>query len=172
MSNVTGTSQIALNFAQTPSSGFLNGIPLPLQETLKALFQASGVAADKVDGIHAHTYTFVASTPQTIDLTALTDILGTTITCARVRLLAVKVKWTTDNKPLILGAAGASEWDGFLSASGTVSVFPSSSANDGFFILSAPQTTGIPVSAGSKLLKMDPGTAAGDVDLIVATAST
>lgn len=169
---VTGTSSITLSFSQTPSSGFLSSTPIPLAESVRTVFRTSGVAADQVDGIYAKTITFVASTPQTIDVSALTDIFGNTITAARARLVAIKVKWVTDNVPLLVGGAGANEWDGFLTSGGKVSVFPSSSTNDGFFIISAPQTTGIPINGTSKLLKLDPQTAAGDIDIIIATCSS
>jgi hypothetical protein len=169
---VTGTTQITFSFAQTPTTGFLSGTPLPVAETFSMILRASGVAANQVDGLYAHTFTFVASTPQTLDVTSLTDVLGNSITAARARIIAVKVKWTNDGLPLILGANGTTPWTGFLNSAGTLKVFPSSSANDGWFILSAPQTTGIPITGAGSILKMDPGTAAGTVDVIIATCST
>jgi hypothetical protein len=170
--SVSGVAQIGLYFSQTPSTGFLAGVPLPVAETVRTIFRTSGVLADQVDGIHAKTYTFVASTPQTIDVTALTDIVGGSITASRARLIAIKVKWTTDNVPLLVGAAAATEWTGFLTAGSKLSVFPSTATNDGWVIIAAPQTTGIPISGSSKSLKLDPQGAAGNVDIIIAFCST
>lgn len=170
--NVSGTTQIAFSFNQTPSTGFLNGVPLPIAETFKAIFRTSGVLADQIDNIHAKTYTFVASTPQSIDLTTITDIIGNTITAKRVRLLAIKVKWTTD-VPLIVGNSGTNDFEAFVGAGGTFKVYPSSANNDGFAIFTCPQTLGAPtIDSTHKILKLDPQTAAGDVDVIIGCAST
>jgi hypothetical protein len=169
---VTGNSQHNITFTQTPTTGFNAGKPYPLSESYKTFFAASGVGADQVDGVSAFVLTFVASTPQSIDLTALTDQFGQSITCARVRAIAFKVQWQTDNVPLLVGAAGSNPWTGFLGATSVMSVFPSSSVNDGYTIIAAPQTTGMPVSSGSKILLMNPQTAAGTVVLVIATCST
>jgi hypothetical protein len=170
--NVTGGTQVVLGFSQTPAAGFLSGKPLALTDTLTTLFKVTGTAADQVDGISVQSLTFAPSTPQNIDLTALQDVLKNNITCARVRFMAIKVYWQTDNVPLLVGGAGSNEWNGPLSSGGKLSVYPSSAANSGWFILTAPQTTGIPVTGGSKILKLDPQTASGQVNLVIATCST
>lgn len=171
---VAGTSSHTISFTQTPSTGFLSGVNLPITSSLRTVFRTSGVSADQVDGIFAKTITFVASTPQSIDLTNITDVLGNTITAARVRFISVKVKWTTDAKPLTIGNSGANDWLGICgSATSTVLVYPSSTTNDGYTIWAMPQTTGAATIDGThKIIKLDPGTAAGDVELIIATCSS
>lgn len=177
MSNVAGQCQPSINFTQTPAAGFLSGQALPINLTLAALFKASGVLADQVDTIYANTLTFTASTPQTLDLTTLTDILGNAISFARVRFLAIRVQSVTDGQYLLVGDAVTTEWDGFLSAAGTLKVFASSPTsagainNSGFTLLCAPNTTGIAVTGSSKSLKLDPGTFAFKVDIVIAGCS-
>ena len=177
MATVTGQVTPSLNFTQTPAAGFLAGVQVPANKTIQAIFKTAGVIADQVDTLYANTLTFVASTPQTIDLTTLTDILGNAITFARVRLIAIRVNSTTDGQNLLVGGAGANEWDGFLTSGAKITVFPSTAAsggglnNSGFFILAAPNTTGAVVNSGSKLLKLDPGSNAFTVDILIAGCS-
>jgi hypothetical protein len=174
--NVTCTGTIKLACQETPSSGALNGIPVPLTETITFALQTTGTAADKVDGIYFNVLTFVASTPQTLDLTALTDPIGNSLTCARVRLIAFKPAWTTDNVPLLIGGAGANEWSTNSSPIQTnaakIAAFPSSAAgNNGFTMFAAPQTTGMVVDSTHKNLKLDPQTAAGTCDVLILMCS-
>lgn len=174
MPTVTGSIYANPSFNQTPTTGFLAGVALPVNATIQAVFRAAGVAADQVNLIHARTYTFVSATAQTIDLTALTDIVGGTVNFARVRLVAIRVKSTTDAARLTVGAAATNAWEGFLSPAGTFTVFPSTANSDGtvnnsgFFIMGAPNTTGVVVSGSTKSLKMLPSAHAFDVDVIIA----
>lgn len=171
--NIQASGQLSLSPSETPASGPFNGQAIsPATLAWRFAYRVAGQLADQVDGLYYATPTFVASTPQTIDLQALTDPLGNSITCVRVRFFAIKVGWTTDNVPLLVGGAGTNEWDGFLTSGAKVSVFPSSSLNDGGLILLAPQTTGIAVSGTSHLLKLDPQTAAGLVTICIGTCST
>lgn len=180
-STVTGQCQTNAQFQLTPQAGVLAGQQLPLGINLAAAFRKSGVAQDQCDSIHIKRYTFAASTPQTIDLQSLANILadGATVSLAKVRLIAIKVHWTTDAANLLVGGAGANEWDGFLSSGGKLTVAPSSpgvaagsTANDGYFALAAPNLAGIPVTSTSHLLKLDPGTQAGDVTILIAGTSS
>ncbi len=154
-------------------AGILSGVAVNKTETFRSLFTSSGVAADQCDTLHIRTYAFAASTPQTIDLLSLLDIFGAPAVFARVRLLAIKLVGAADGQALLLGGAGANEWDGFLSPGAKVSVFPGTAAagNDGYLILAAPGATGVPVLAGSHLLKLDPGAGAFSAEVVVAGAS-
>jgi hypothetical protein len=173
--NVTGgtpAGNLQLTFTETPAGVVFGGNAIQFKEQLRLRFGAQGSLADQIDGLYYAQLTFVASTPQTLDLTTLTDPLGNSLgSIARVRFVGIKVNWTTNGVPLIVGGAGANEWNGFLSNGGTIKVYPSSANNDGFFLLSAPQTTAVTVSGTSKLLKLDPQTAAGTVDIILGTCS-
>ena len=168
--NVTSTGSVTIQFSQIPATGALANVPLPMSEALRSVL-TNGTAADKVDGLYFTTLTFVASTPQTLDLTTLTDVLTASITNVRVRFIAIKVKWTTDNVPLLVSPGVTNGWTGFLATGSVMSVFPSSSNNDGFFVLQAPQTTGIVVDSTHKTMTLNPQTAAGTVDVIIATCS-
>lgn len=127
-----------------------------------------GSGADQCNWIHARTYTFVASTPQTIDLTALTDIVGTSFSFAIVRWLCYRIQSTNATYLLTVGGAGTNEWNGWLTSGSKALWYPSSLVNHGFTILQAPSATGMPVSGSSKLFKMDPGSnAVGLVDLML-----
>jgi hypothetical protein len=172
--NITLTSGLTLNFGETPSSGAfsVNSQTVTLSESLAANFRSSGTLADQCDGLIYLTPTFVASTPQTFDLSAQNDPLGNAVTVARIRLFLVKWLSTTDNVPLLLGNATSNPWTGLCSSgTATIAVPPSSSLNSGGLLVLAPQTTGLVVSGTSKSIKLDPQTAAGTAHIIALTCS-
>jgi hypothetical protein len=173
MATVKGGCSPVISFTQFAAIGATPADDTPVAVlALRGAFNASGVAADQCDLIYARPLTFVASTPQTLDLTALTDPAGNAISFARVRFLAIRIRDTTAGHVLLVGGAGTNEWGGFLSSGAILTVFPSTAANDGFFLLPAPNTTGIVVSGTSKLLKLDPGAVAlGIVDVVIAGCS-
>jgi hypothetical protein len=173
MANVTIQGTPLLRFEQF-GVGIAAGASIPVSVALRSILQSSGTAADQCDLLHARKYTFVSSTPQTIDLTAMTDLLGNTISMARVKYVIVKVYATTDGQALTLGAAGSNEWSGAgtpLSASGTLTVAASTANNDGYFLLGAPNTTGYLVDSTHKLLKLNPGAAAFAADVVIGGCS-
>ena len=173
MSNtVTGSANLNPSFYYTPGAGFLNGTAIQLNKSIRSLFNTSGVTADQVDTLYCNTLTFAASTPQTLDLTSLTDILGQSISFARVRLLIIRINSTTDGQNLLMGASGTNEWNALVSASGTITVYPSTSLNAGYNCFSMPNTTGAVVSGSHKTLKLDPGANAFSVDVIIAGCSS
>jgi hypothetical protein len=174
MSNVTGSATVNAAFQQIPTTGFMateNPVPvLPIGMSLNTNFQTNGTAANQIQlgtGIHL---SLVASTPQTIDLTALTDLQGNAFSLAAVRYLAIRNNSTTDTQNLTVGGA-ATPFVGFWSS--TVTIWPSTTGsgsanqNSGYEVFQAPNTTGAPVTGGSKLLKFDPGANAFTVDIIV-----
>ncbi len=174
MSAVSCTTKCTLNFNQTPSSGPLANTPIQFGPAVQAVLKAGGVAADQIDTVHDKVYTFVASTAQPLDLSSLTDVLNNAITFVggRVRLIAFQFQGEVDGSYLLLGNAGTNEWDAFLSAGGTLKVFPATATNDGFFILSAPNTTGMPVDSTHKILEMTPSAHAFSVRVVVAGCSS
>lgn len=167
MANVTGAVKATVNASQTPSTGFLSGTPLGIQDALNFAFRAAGTAADQCDLCHAKTYSFVASTPQTIDLTALTDILGGAVAFARIRAILIRVKSTTDAATLTVGNAASNAWSALLGATGTVALRGSTSSNDGGCLFLAPNTTGWVVDSTHKSLLMTPSAHAFDVDVVI-----
>ena len=167
MSTATGSCSPSVNLTQTSTVGVGSSVQIPIQLNLRGNFRVSGTALDQLDTIHAKTYALAASTPQTIDLMALADVLGNAISFARIDLIAIRVQDQVDGQVLLVGGAGTGEFDGFLTSGGKLTVFPSTATNDGYFILQAPNATGMPVGSGSHLLKLDPGANAMSVDLII-----
>jgi hypothetical protein len=166
---ITSVSEFAIRLRRAPTSGFFGGETLKYDRTLKALFTASGVAADQCNLLYVKRHTFVASTAQLINLSAAVSDDGYTSNFFRVRFLAARVLSTTDGASLTLDNAGqaSNPFLGFLNAAGTLKVFPSSANNDGFLILAAPNTAGALVGTGVNL-RLLPSAHAFDADVIIA----
>jgi hypothetical protein len=170
MSIVAGTNTINIAITQAgglgiaPATGILPAAVLSLPSSFQ-----SGSLADQFALIHAKTYAFAASTPIILDLTALLDVLGNSISFAAVRFLAYRIQSTNAAYVLTFGGAGANEWNGLLTSGSKIVWQPSTAANAGFSIIQAPSLAGMPVTSASKLLKLDPGAnAVGNVDLVIA----
>jgi hypothetical protein len=171
MANITGQSNVNPQFSLGITAGFLNGqrLPIPLpNRNLLASFKTAGVAADQVNLIYANTLTFVSTVPQTLDLTALLDPLGAAVNFARVRFQAYRINSNTVGAYLILGGAATNEWTGMLGTGSGLKILASTAANDGFFVISAPNTNGYPVTGTSKNLLMTPSAHGFTVDVIIA----
>lgn len=172
MANVTGSMKVTTSSTQTPTGLPGTVTPLTINQTFNSTFQ-NGTAADLVDQRYIATLTFVASTPQALDLTSLLDSSGGAVNFARVRRLSIKFKDATDGQTLKIGYASttANAWTSLLSNPGQLTLQPSTAANDGFIVLSAPNTTGWVVSNTNKLLNLDPGTSAFSIDIEILGAS-
>jgi hypothetical protein len=167
MSTIQGGCNPNVSFTLTGPIGTNPAGQVPQTMGLVGQFQP-GAGADQVNWIHSHTYTFAASTPIPIDLTALVDILGTSFSFAAVRWLLYRIQSTNPAHILTVGGAGANEWNGWLTSGSKALWYPSSAVNHGYQIIQAPSATGMPVSGSSKLFKMDPGAnAVGAVDLMI-----
>lgn len=172
MANVTLKVTPGWTATQTPASGFLAGTTLQIPEILSVAL-TNGTAANQIDLIYAGTISLASSTPQTLDLTSLTDVLGGAVALARVKLIAIKNKSTTDGQNVTAGNAASNAWSAMLGSTGTITILPGTSTNPdgGWFINSAPNTTGWPVDSTHKNLKLDPGSASISVDVVIAGAS-
>jgi hypothetical protein len=173
-STVSAKISPVVSLAQTPTSGPLNGTTLNLSPTLALTLSAGTGAADLCDRVYYGLLTFVASTPQTLDLTTLTDVLGNAVNFTRVRAIVIQNQSTVNGVTLTVGNAGANEWDAVLSASGTLGVSGGSPANPngGFYVQTCPNTTGWVVDGTHKALKLDPGAAAFTAVVILVGSST
>jgi hypothetical protein len=129
----------------------------------------NGTATDNINLLSLKQFTFVASTPQTQDLTALTDPFGATITLARIRFIIFQMLGQTDGSSLTIGAAGSNPWSSILGSTGTYLLLPASATNPngGFWIASAPNVTAYPVASGNKNVLMTPSAHAFSVNLYV-----
>lgn len=167
MAVVTGGCNPTISFSQIGPLGTdpLGSIPETL--SLSGNF-ATGTLANQINKIHAKTYTLAVSTPQTIDLQSLLDISGASISFTTIDFICFRTQSVVDTFTVTLGGAGANEWNGWLTSGSKVLAFPSTSTNHGYTIVQAPNTTGMVVGSGSRLLKIDPGTnAVGAFDLIL-----
>lgn len=173
---ITGRADYRWAFVRSPQSGYFVGKPRELRDTLITVFRESGTAADKVDLLYLKTITFVASTAQVLDLSAAVGDDGITSNFARLRFLAARVRSTTDAAYLQFDNAGqaTNPFLGFLNANGVLTVRGSTLAGDGtsirnpgFFVISAPNTTGMLVGTGVNV-RMLPSAHAFSVDLILA----
>lgn len=170
MAVVTGSIKTQTTFTQTPSSLPGTVTPATIGQSFNTTF-SNGTAADAVNLKYTATLSFTASTAQTLDLTALTDIYGGTVNLARVRSLSIKMKSTTDGATLTLGAAATNPWAAILGTTGTLVMQASTSTNDATLILTAPNTTGWVTSGSSKSFKLLPSAHAFDVDIEITGAT-
>jgi len=167
---VGGLSNVQAQFNQTPATGPFAGTTVALPPVRFQCNFTNGTTSDKIDGLGYENLTFVASTPQSIDMSALTDAFNNSVTNAHTAYLAIKVV-AADGAYLTVGNAGSNEWDGCISSGGTIKVYPGSANNDGFVIFSFPGTTIPAVDSTHKMLKLDPGANAMTVTLLAGTRS-
>lgn len=178
MAVVSGTTQLTSNDQQTPSgvpipSGQSAANPLAYQLNARSQYN-NGTALDLIDLIYFATLTFVASTPQVLDLTSLTDPFGGAINFKRVKKIVIKPHGLADAVTLTLGygTTTTNAWTGLFSNPGTIALQAAPTpTNDAFLAVNAPNATGYLVGSSSKLLKLDPGSAAFTVDIEIAGCS-
>lgn len=170
MAVVTGSVKTQTTFTQTPSNLPGTVTPATIGQTFTTTL-GNATTADNVDLKYTTTLTFTASTAQTLDLTALTDIYGGTVNFARIRTMTLKQKSTTDGATLTLGAAAANPWAAIWGTTGTHIMQASTSTNDAGLIITAPNTTGYVTSGSSKNLKLLPSAHAFSVDIEITGAS-
>src|SRR5690242_19683420 len=104
MATIGGTSQLSAGYNQTITSGVITSQTIPASIALTTQY-AGGTAAGKVDLIYARQIALAASTPQTLDLTNLTDLGGGAVSFARVREFVIQVVDATAGHDVTLGAA-------------------------------------------------------------------
>ena len=170
----TSNCSAGINATYTPASGFFSGQGFPANKSIKADLQ-SGTAVDQGDLVGATRLTFVASTPQTIDLTTdLKDPTGVAVAFARIKELIFKVVSPTTDGATIFLKQGAS--NGFTNlievttGNGLKLHMPTSKNDAGLFLL-APNTTGWVVTGTNKTLLLTPSAHAIVLDIIGVGAS-
>jgi hypothetical protein len=168
MANVTGTIQQQARFGlPSVNAPLAYGVPAELPKLDRTY--GTGTGAGQVDGIHCKTYSLVA-TSTTLDLTAMTDPNGATITCTTGRVREFILQ-NTSAFPIILGNAAATQWAGMLTVTtGTLTVPPG-----GIQHFSDPTTVGASagayVDATHKSLKIDAGANTVSFNLLIAFCS-
>ena len=103
MAVVTGLSQINVGFNQAVSAGLVKAQTLPAALALTANY-TNGTGANQIDLLYAKQLTFVASTPQTLDLTAISDLAAATANMARVREFLLQVVTAPFPEPTVVGS--------------------------------------------------------------------
>lgn len=173
MATITGSTKLNTAWAQTSANLPGTQVQLGVQQNPQFTVSTSGTAADQADLKYTKTLTFVASTPQALDLTSLTDVYGGTVNFKRVKSISIKFKDTTDGHTLLLGYATttANAWTSLISNPGQITLQASTASNDAFFAVTAPNTTGWVVGSTNKLFNMDPGSNAFSVDIEIVGAS-
>lgn len=169
MGVVKGSTQLAAVFNELISTGVITPQNIPASLPLTTQY-ANGTGAAEVDTIYAKQLSLVASTPQTLDLTSLTDLAGNSINFARVRELIVQVVDTTLGHDVILGDAASNAFSAFWGATGTETVYAGSYSHK-----SDPNSTGsghgAVVDSTHKSLKIDPGSNSVVVNILIVGCS-
>jgi hypothetical protein len=166
MAIVTGNAQLNAGFNQTVTSGVVTTQTLPASISLTTQY-SNGTGAGAINLVYAKQIALVASTPQTLDLTSLTDLSGATVSFARVRELIVQVVTATSAFNVTLGAAASNPFAAFWGTTGTDVVYAGS-----IRYFTDPTSVGAGVGAvtsgTSKSLKIDPGSNNVTINLIIA----
>jgi hypothetical protein len=163
---IKGGVQPAFGFIQTPATGFLSGVPLPINLAVGVNY-GNGTTVDNADLVAVKTFTFVASTPQTIDLTAMTDVQGNAVAFAKVVLVAVRMEGTADASTLTLSPNGTSGWAALTSANLILHAATTANPNGSFLLMATPALTGWAVDSTHKALDFTPSAHAFTATLVV-----
>jgi hypothetical protein len=155
--SITGLISINSSLAQSAPST-LPGVQA-IYSTQAAQFSvAAGTGADQADTKYLQKL-ILAATPTVLDLTALTDCYGASISFARIKSILVVNTSTTSGQVVTLGysTTTTNAWTSFLSNPGQIIVEPSTTTNQGTLLVLAPGATGWPVSSTNRLFNLDPG---------------
>lgn len=165
MAVVTGTAQLVAGFNQTVTSGLITTQTLPASISLTTQY-TNGTGAGAINLVYAKQIALVASTPQTLDLSALTALDGSSVNFARVRELVIQVVTATSAFNVTVGAAASNPWAPFWGTTGTDVVFAGS-----IRYFTDPTSVGAGVGAvtsgTSKALKLDPGSNNVTINLMI-----
>ena len=167
-----GGVQAPVAFTQTPGTGFLNGQALSVPLALSIAYNATGTAADQIDLVAVKSFTFVASTMQTVDLSAMTDILGNAVNFAEVVLFAIRMESTTDAATLTLAPDVTNGWAALFSSNLVLhAATATTNPNGSFFVAATPAATGWAVDSTHKVIDFTPSAHAFNATLVVAGRS-
>lgn len=175
MATVQGNISVTETFRQTTTSAFGGGqVSYGATQQRQAGISSGGTAgaADQADVIYTDQITLTASTPQTLDLTALTGGMEPgTKTFARVRLITITNLNTTDANKVTVGPGASNGWSAPGGSTWQLYAFPSTANSQIPLVIGAPNTTGMVVDSTHKTLKLDPGAATQIVDIKIVGCS-
>lgn len=125
----------------------------------------NGTGDGQINELYYHpALALAASTPQTLDLTALLDPqYGRTVTFSKVKVLYVRSQSATYSHVIAVGNAASNRWSAPWSASTVIESTYGSSP-----MLKTNLGAGWTVDASNKNLKIDPGANAQTIEILVA----
>ncbi len=153
---ITQNGQYNIGATQVVSSGLLTPQSLPAALSFALNYTNATTGALTCDQMHAKVYSLLVSTPQTIDLTSLTDLNGNAMNFARVRDIVFYNPNATVTHTVTVYAGASNGW-AYLPATPGLTVL----ANGGMVWLHDPNSAtgiiGMVTSGSSKTITMDPG---------------
>jgi hypothetical protein len=138
------TSRVSLELVASLTGTADFGAPSSRPSFARQINLTNGTGANQADRVWTDQRTVAASANEDLDLTGtLVDVLGATLTLARVKVLYIAAAGTNTNN-VVVGAAAANPWAGLLNGTGTLTLRPGA-----FFVAAAPGATGMAVTAGT-----------------------
>lgn len=175
MATIQGNINVTETFKQTTTSVFGGTqVKYGADQQRQTGISSGGTAgaADQADVIYTDQITLASSTPQTLDLTALTGGMEPgTKSFARVRLITITNLNTTDANKVTVGPGASNGWDGPGGATWQIYIRASTANSQIPFVLGSPNTTGMVVDSTHKTLKLDPGAATQIIDIKIVGCS-
>jgi hypothetical protein len=168
-SGVAGEIRSTINLTLTDATslaaaGALNQIQLPTG--LGGLAITPGTGNGQCNEMWAGSLSLLVSTPQTIDLTALTGEFGRTVVFTRIKVLWVFNATTSYTNVVTMGNASTNIWHpGYSSSTATEPIYGGTTSAG---LLKTFLGAGWTVSGSAKSLKFDPGANAQTIRVFLA----
>lgn len=164
--------QVSMNFQATPTKTIASGVQTGTAQgrVNETWAITAGTTLDKADEMYSTVLTIAGSSDTTLDLSALSDAFGDTITFARIKAMVVVNKGTDDS--IVVGNA-TNAWEGWISAGGTVTIPASTATNKSWFGFAVPDATAYAVTAttADELKIANSSTSSVDVEVMLIGAS-
>lgn len=161
---VTGTVQVAVSLTNLGAGDSTGKQSNTINVGASPVTISDGASANQFSKIYRKVISLTAATPQTLDLTALTDDGGASVSFSTIKEIYMRSKSTTSSHKVTVGAAASNAFTGPLAGtSPTLDVCASSPVN-----LCNLLSSGWTVDATHKSLKLDPGANTQDFELVLA----
>lgn len=148
----TSFTQVAVGLPGNQAAALTNA------QSFKVIYNPAGSGADQIALKYSAKLTLSAA-PLVLNLQALTDVFGAALSFSLVRSITIVNESTTNGQTVLMGysTTTANAWVSLVSNPGQITIEPSTAANQGFFAMTAPNTTGWAVGASNRMLQLDPG---------------
>lgn len=165
--NVSGTVLVNTSFLEVMTSGLLANVNISVPLNIQLSYTNATNGALTVDQVHGQVYALAASTPQTIDLTSLTDPGGNAINFARVRDIIFYNADTVTSHVVNISAGASNGWS-YLPPDTNPLILV---AKGGMIWLHDPNnaggTNGMVTGGSSKTILMDPGSNTVSISVLI-----